>query len=79
MAIPFKELRPLLRPGAQLAYVVGEQASYLGVLIPTGELLAKNRRISGLYRNRHRPIPYPPGRLHQSGPERRSRRPTMGR
>lgn len=31
----------MLRPGAQLAYVVGEQASYLGVLIPTGELLAK--------------------------------------
>jgi len=41
MAIHLKELRPLLRPGAQLAYVVGEQASYLGVLIPTGELLAK--------------------------------------
>ncbi|MGF1570133.1 MAG: DNA methyltransferase [Nodosilinea sp.] len=36
----FQNLRPLLRPGAQLAYVVGDQASYLGVLIPTGELLA---------------------------------------
>jgi hypothetical protein len=31
----------MLRPGARLAYVVGDQASYLGVLIPTGELLAK--------------------------------------
>ena len=33
-------LRPLLRPGAKLAYVVGDQASYLQVHIPTGELLA---------------------------------------
>lgn len=33
-------LRPCLRPGAQLAYVVGEQASYLQVHIPTGSLLA---------------------------------------
>jgi DNA modification methylase len=40
MATHFKELRPLLRPGAQLAYVVGDQASFLGVLIPTGKLLA---------------------------------------
>lgn len=41
MATHLKELRPILRPGAQLAYVVGDQASFLGVLIPTGELLAK--------------------------------------
>jgi hypothetical protein len=41
MATHLKELRPMLRPGARLAYVVGDQASYLGVLIPTGELLAK--------------------------------------
>jgi hypothetical protein len=34
------ELRTILRPGAQLAYVVGDQASYLRVLIPTGTLLA---------------------------------------
>lgn len=33
-------LRPLLRPGAQLAYVVGDQASYLRVMIRTGQLLA---------------------------------------
>ena len=33
-------LRPALRPGARLAYVVGDQASYLRVLIRTGELLA---------------------------------------
>lgn len=32
-------LRPLLRPGAQLAYVVGDQASYLRVMIRTGQLL----------------------------------------
>ncbi len=34
------ELRPMLRPGAQLAYVVGDQASFLQVLVRTGELLA---------------------------------------
>lgn len=33
-------LRTVLRPGAQLAYVVGDQASYLRILIPTGQLLA---------------------------------------
>jgi SAM-dependent methyltransferase len=35
------ELRSLLRPGAQLAYVVGDQASYLRVMIRTGQLLAE--------------------------------------
>ena len=34
------DLRPLLRPGAQLAYVVGDQASYLRIMIRTGQLLA---------------------------------------
>ena len=33
-------LRHALRPGAQLAYVVGDQASYLRVMIRTGQLLA---------------------------------------
>ncbi len=33
-------LRTVLRPGAQLAYVVGDQGSYLQVLIQTGRLLA---------------------------------------
>ncbi|HEX9837771.1 MAG TPA: hypothetical protein VGA72_00415 [Anaerolineales bacterium] len=28
-----------LRPGAQLAYVVGDQASYLRVMIRTGQIL----------------------------------------
>jgi DNA modification methylase len=41
MARHFANLRPLLRPGAQLAYVVGDQASFLRVLIPTGTLLAE--------------------------------------
>jgi DNA modification methylase len=40
MARHLAELRPLLKPGAQLAYVVGDQASYLRVMIRTGELLA---------------------------------------
>ncbi|MEZ4661876.1 MAG: hypothetical protein R2911_30370 [Caldilineaceae bacterium] len=35
------ELRQVLRPGAKLAYVVGDQASYLRVMIRTGEILAE--------------------------------------
>jgi hypothetical protein len=35
------ELREILRPGARLAYVVGDQASYLRVMIRTGQLLAE--------------------------------------
>lgn len=34
------DLRRVLRPGAQLAYVVGDQASYLRIMIRTGQLLA---------------------------------------
>ena len=34
------DLRQVLRPGAQLAYVVGDQASYLRVMIRTGNILA---------------------------------------
>jgi len=34
------DLRRVLRPGAQLAYVVGDQASYLRIMIRTGRLLA---------------------------------------
>jgi len=41
MARHLADLRKLLRPGAQLAYVVGDQASYLRVMIRTGELLAE--------------------------------------
>jgi DNA modification methylase len=40
MARHFAALRAILRPGAQLAYVVGDQASYLQVMIHTGELLS---------------------------------------
>ena len=35
------EVRGVLRPGAQLAYVVGDQASYLRIMIRTGQLLAE--------------------------------------
>ena len=35
-----KNLQRVLRPGAMLAYVVGDQASYLRVMIPTGQILA---------------------------------------
>lgn len=41
MARHLAELRQVLRPDAQLAYVVGDQASYLRVMIRTGNLLAE--------------------------------------
>jgi DNA modification methylase len=40
MARHLAGLRKVLRPGAHLAYVVGDQASYLRVMIRTGKLLA---------------------------------------
>lgn len=40
MARHLANLRLVLRPGAQLGYVVGDQASYLRVMIRTGQLLA---------------------------------------
>jgi DNA modification methylase len=39
MAQHLSKLRKALRPGAQLAYVVGDQASYLRVMIRTGQIL----------------------------------------
>ncbi len=47
MARHFAELRSVLRPGAYLAYVVGDQASYLRVMIRTGQLLADIARPLG--------------------------------
>jgi DNA modification methylase len=40
MARHLSDLRTVLKPGAHLAYVVGDQASYLRVMIRTGQLLA---------------------------------------
>ncbi len=47
MAKHLSELRPFLKPGAKLGYVVGDQASYLRVMIRTGELLAEIARDLG--------------------------------
>ncbi len=41
MARHLSELRRVLKPGARLAYVVGDQASYLRVLIRTGSILGE--------------------------------------
>lgn len=41
MARHLMDLRKCLKPGALLGYVVGDQASYLQVMIKTGELLAE--------------------------------------
>lgn len=40
MARHLAGIRKVLKPGARLAYVVGDQASYLQVMIRTGQLLA---------------------------------------
>jgi len=40
MARHLADIRPFLKPGAYLGYVVGDQASYLRVMIRTGQLLA---------------------------------------
>jgi len=41
MARHLFEISKVLRPGARLAYVVGDQASYLRIMIKTGDILAK--------------------------------------
>ncbi len=60
MARHLMSLRPLLRPGALLAYVVGDQASYLRIMIRTGQILAEIAERAGyevesidLFRTRH--------------------------
>jgi hypothetical protein len=59
MAKHLQDLREILRPGAYLAYVVGDQASYLQVMIRTGQLLSEIAESLGyelvsidLFRNR---------------------------
>jgi len=47
MARHFDELRTALAPGASLGYVVGDQASFFRVHIPTAEILAKIARHYG--------------------------------
>lgn len=47
MARHLMELQKALRPGAMLAYVVGDQASYLRVMIHTGEILGDIARSLG--------------------------------
>ena len=41
MAKHLTELKTVLKPGSRLAYVVGDQASYLRIMIRTGNLLAE--------------------------------------
>ena len=60
MARHFHSLSKVLRPGARLAYVVGDQASYLRVMIRTAKLLAEVAESQGyelegidLFRTRH--------------------------
>ncbi len=60
MARHLASLRTVLRPGARLAYVVGDQASYLRIMIRTGRLLADlaqslNYKVTGIDLFRTRP------------------------
>ena len=60
MARHLASLRSVLKPGARLAYVVGDQASYLRVMIRTGRLLAElaqslNYTVTGIDLFRTRP------------------------
>jgi DNA modification methylase len=41
LARHLEAMKPLLRPGAKLAYVVGDQASYFRIKIETGQILAE--------------------------------------
>lgn len=41
------DMRAVLKPGAHLAYVVGDQASYLRVMIRTGEIISDIARSLG--------------------------------
>ena len=47
MARHLSSIRPALRPGAKLAYVLGDQASYLRVMIRTGRIVAEIARSLG--------------------------------
>jgi DNA modification methylase len=42
-----RDMRAVLKPGAHLAYVVGDQASYLRVMIRTGEIISDIARSLG--------------------------------
>lgn len=60
MARHLASLRPVLKLGARLAYVVGDQASYLRIMIRTGRLLAElaqslNYTVTGIDLFRTRP------------------------
>ncbi len=41
MARHLESLKRVLKPGAQLAYVVGDQASYFRIMIRTGQILGQ--------------------------------------
>ncbi len=45
-------IKPHLKSGSQLAYVVGDQSSYLGVPIPTADILEKIAHAEGYRRTR---------------------------
>jgi hypothetical protein len=47
MARHLADLRLVLKPGAHLAYVVGDQASYLRIMIRTGQILAEIAKTLG--------------------------------
>ena len=65
MARHLADLRAVLRPNAHLAYVVGDQASYLQVMIRTGKILADIGQSLGYEVTGIDLIPHAPGYGHQ--------------
>lgn len=47
MAKHLSEISKVLKPGAKLAYIVGDQASYFRIMIKTGDILAKIAQSTG--------------------------------
>ena len=77
MARHFESLGRILKPGARLAYVVGDQASYLRVMIRTGELLADVARTAGYEVEGHRSLPHPPRHRNRRTTPRRGPPPPL--
>lgn len=73
------ELRPFLKPGAYLGYVVGDQASFFQVLIQTGRLLADIAAEFGVRSGWHRSVPDAIGDRHQTAGARRGCRAALVR
>ena len=72
-------LRSRLRPGARLAYVVGDQASYLRVMIRTGQILGELAQALGYELDGYRLVPDEDRNRQPRLPPRRGRTAPLAR